>query len=66
MELTRRLVSAKAIEQATGSETLIVVAGQSLKIETSPMGEEILDEECPIGKVWSITVGVVINEADAG
>jgi hypothetical protein len=42
------------------------VAGQSLRLETSPDGEEFLNLECPAGKKWeTIHVSIVIHETDA-
>ena len=49
----------------SGREVLSVVAGQSLKIESSPHGSEVLDVECPAGKAWSAQVDVTITETDA-
>jgi len=49
----------------SGHETISVVAGQSLKIETSPDGVEVLDAECPAGKAWSVKVDVTTTEVDA-
>jgi len=40
-------------------------AGRSLKIETSPAGEDLLDAECPAGKVWTVRIDVQITETDA-
>jgi len=40
-------------------------AGKRLKVETSPRGEEILNEQVPAGKVWSVVVSVSITELDA-
>jgi hypothetical protein len=48
-----------------GDETFTVVAGKTLKIETSPNGEDILETECPVGKVWSVRVLVEITETNA-
>ena len=44
---------------------ITISAGKSLKIETSPDGEDILDVECPEGKAWVARVIVEINETDA-
>jgi len=46
----------------SGSGTVTASAGQSLKIETSPRGEELLDAEVPAGKSWTVTVNVYIVE----
>lgn len=42
-----------------------IAAGQSLIIETSPGGSEVLDVECPTGKAWSARIIVEITETDA-
>ena len=51
--------------KAGGEGNIIITAGQSLKIETSPMGEELLNSEVPEGKIWTINLDVQINETDA-
>jgi len=45
--------------------TIAVSAGQSIKIETSPSGEELLNETCPAGKMWTAQIIVEITETDA-
>lgn len=40
-------------------------SGQTLKIESSPGGEEILNVAVPEGKRWSVYVQVKIQEFDA-
>ena len=50
---------------SNGSSDFDLAAGQSLKIETSPEGEELLGIECPAGKKWSVIVSVRIAETDA-
>lgn len=42
-----------------------LAAGKSLKIETSPQGDELIDTEVPEGKVWKISIGINITEEDA-
>jgi hypothetical protein len=54
-----------AMRVLTGRQVLGASAGQVLKIETSPDGEEILDETVPAGKSWEVTVRVDIVETDA-
>ncbi len=44
---------------------IVATAGQSLKIETSPRGDDVLAAECPAGKAWEISVNVCIKEVDA-
>jgi len=63
MELTTNEVQAALIKN--GSDVVEVAALQSLKIETSPGGEDILDAECPAGKAWSVRIIVEITETDA-
>ena len=48
-----------------GLAQLDVIAGKSLKIETSPYGEEVLDVEVPVGKAWYVEISVLITETDA-
>jgi hypothetical protein len=65
MDLTSTVVTSKATRQLTGSQTVEVAAGQYITVETTPEGEELLNEQCPAGKVWSVTTTIVINETDA-
>ena len=44
--------------------TVALAAGKTLKVETSPAGEEILTAVVPAGKVWSITIVIDITETD--
>jgi len=46
-----------------GDDTFQVAPGQSLRIETSPGGEELLDVEVPAGKVWTCYVYVRVVES---
>jgi hypothetical protein len=63
VELGQYTIPGKTVLQGSGAIT--VNAGQSLKIETSPGGSEILNEECPAGKVWRGTIKVELTEEDA-
>ena len=65
MELVETVVAVAATLQYTGLGSASLAAGQSLKIETSPDGEDVLDVECLVGKAWVAEVTVVINEVDA-
>lgn len=47
----------------TGSAT--VAGGKTLKIETSPKGDDLLEIECPAGKSWTIYVRLEIRESNA-
>ena len=49
----------------SGHDIMEMVAGQSVKVETSPEGAELLNAECPAGKAWSVRVIVEITEIDA-
>ena len=63
IELAEYEWAAKLVK--SGSDVVDVAAGQSIKIETTPEGEEVLDAECPAGKAWSVRVIVEIEESDA-
>ena len=41
-----------------------MVAGQELKLETSPDGEELLSLTCPEGKVWRVSVRIDLKIED--
>jgi len=49
----------------TGSSVFTIEAGKSLKIETSPSGVELFDEEVPAGKQWEVVIHIEITETDA-
>jgi len=68
MEVSMDLMTIEVVPATFKSghtEDISVSAGKSFKIETSPQGETILDEECPAGKSWSVRVIVEITETDA-
>ena len=48
-----------------GSEEFEVLAGKSLRIETTPSGVEYLNALVPAGKKWAVEVTVQIVETDA-
>ena len=54
-----------AATQRIGNTSFEVTAGKSLKIETSPAGEGIIDETVPAGKKWLVDVWLKIREVDA-
>jgi hypothetical protein len=64
IELTEYNWAAKVVKSGIG-EDITIAAGQSLKIETSPDGEEVLDIACPVGKAWNARIIVEIDETDA-
>jgi len=43
------------------ADNVPITAGQSLKIETTPRGEEVLDWECPAGQTWSARIIVELE-----
>ena len=45
-----------------GSEEVSMAAGKTIRVETSPAGEEILDMTVPEGKAWSVSVTISIAE----
>lgn len=61
--LTEETRTAKTVKQ--GNDNFTLVAGKNLKIETSPDGEEVLNETVPAGKSWTVIVSVHVREVDA-
>lgn len=64
MDLVTHERTTAASRQHTGDQVIMVSAGQSLKIETSPGGEEVLNVECPAGSSWTVHITIAINELD--
>ena len=66
IELEEYNWTARTLKSGTGNE-IAVTAGQWLQIRTgllvAPSIE--LEEQCPVGKVWSIHILVQIDESDA-
>lgn len=50
---------------ASNEEVVAVPAGKTLKIESSPLGVEVLSEVTPVGKVRSYFIRVTITETNA-
>ena len=46
------------------SGTVVLPAGKKFKIETSPSGEELVNETVPAGKVWKISIGIKVLQED--
>lgn len=44
--------------------SIAVTGGQTLKIETSPGGEDILEEVCPEGETWTVSIHIQISITD--
>lgn len=53
-----------AYKSGSNTDQFDLLAGQSLKIETSPNGEEILNIEVPVGKKWTVIISAFIREED--
>lgn len=65
MELEGKQVTYASRYQYKGEQHVNVSAGQSIKIETSPDGVEVLDMACPAGKKWTAHIFLYIDETDA-
>lgn len=51
-----------ALKQSTRvTENVQVLSGQTLKIETSPGGTEVLNVVCPQGETWSANIIVKVT-----
>lgn len=62
IELNEKVITAKT--RKYGTDEVACPAGRSLRVETTPAGSELLDEECPAGKAWVVRVSVEIIETD--
>lgn len=51
-----------AMKVIDGDEDFTLTAGKSLKIESSPGGDEHFDMTVPAGKTWNVRVFVRIEE----
>ena len=61
LTLTRRDFRMKL----TGAGTIELASGQTLKVETSPNGEDVVKETVPDGKLWTVQLVIDIVETDA-
>lgn len=59
--LKDKSVSAWSGKDGVGKFT--VAGGKTLKIETSPKGETILESVVPEGKTWNVTISITIVES---
>ena len=64
IKLTDYVWTAKVVK-AGQADAVSIPPGKSLKIETLPAGEEVLDITCPQGKSWMARIIVEIVETDA-
>lgn len=65
MAITLNDTDISAHTKKRGGYDFTMAAGKTLKIETVPLGEEILSVEVPAGKAWAVSVIVNIVETDA-
>ncbi len=63
MNLTETTTPAR-VQHSGYDNDVIVSAGQTIKIETTPGGVEILNVVVPAGKQWSLNVSVDVRETD--
>ena len=47
------------------SDTIVVSAGKTLKLETTPTGVDLVDSTVPAGKKWTVGIHIFIEETDA-
>ena len=57
-------ISVEARNVRAGSQSFDVTAGQTLKMETSPQGIDVLNLDVPAGKKWRVEINVQITESD--
>ena len=55
--------SQQAATKYAGRDTITIPGGKTFKIETSPNGEEILNQVVPEGKTWVVDMNVKITES---
>ena len=63
MELFSKSLPAR--DEMTGIATFDIPAGKTLKVETFPAGEEIINRVVPSGKKWSVWINIDIVERNA-
>jgi len=64
MELVKTETPA-TVKYAAEAHNIVGAAGQTLKIELSPGGPDVLTVMIPAGKAWHIAAGLNIDETDA-
>jgi len=47
-----------ATTSLAGDETLVIPGGKTLKIKTSPQGEDILEYDFPEGDDWNVSISI--------
>lgn len=52
------------VKYGQGQVSFMIPAGKTLKVETSPHGEEILSIEVPAGKIWTVNLSIFAEEDD--
>lgn len=59
-EMSRPFVPCSGNTLYVGSAT--IMAGKTLKVETSLQGDELLEIECPAGKTWMVKFRIEVCE----
>ena len=62
MQLDKNTTPATTIYHGRGDFS--VTHGKYLRIETTPGGEDILNERVPNGKKWTVTINIDVVEID--
>lgn len=55
--------TSQPIKHASGQFSIEVPSGKTLKIETTPNGEELLSEQCPSGCIWTVHISIFAEES---
>jgi len=63
MAIELRTEALPARTTKAGNGTFTVPAGKTLKFETTPGGQELLNVVVPAGKTWTVTVNVYVVES---
>ena len=63
IDLSEKAVTAQT--EFTGDDNFVLSAGKTLKVESTPDGEEHFNQVVPEGKSWAVTVFLKIVETDA-
>ena len=60
IQLNTNAVLAKT--HSTGDDSFYLTESQTLKIETTPHGEDVYEGTVPVGKVWEVRMYLQIDE----
>lgn len=64
MEITLKNEVFPIRRRMAGDSSFSLAAGKTLKIETTPGGEEVLNQVVPAGKSWQVEISVSITERE--